>query len=114
REPADWKVCATKLDLELILAQQLPDPQRLRCGPGLRVAAALPVGCVAINDLRQLSQATFVEHSGHAAQVKLGRGNGRRLEIPRPSQRFAEHGESPGPGGAIVIRRLALAIFVTL
>src|SRR5438552_893498 len=92
--------------------QYLPYPQRFGRAPGLRVAAALRVRRVAIDDLRQVAEATVIQQLIHAAQISFGSRDRRWGKIPRARQRFAKDRERPRPGGAVVISRFSPCIFI--
>src|SRR6266545_8293354 len=61
-----------------LLIKQSPHPQRFRRAPGLRVAAAMRMRRVAVNDFGKVTQAMLVQQLLHAAQISPGSGDGFR------------------------------------
>src|SRR5216110_680409 len=92
--------------------ENLPHAQCLGSGPGLGITAALCMRRIAVDDLRELAEATLLQESLHAAEVSTRGGDGRGIEVPGSGQRLAKHGERPSPSRAVVIRRLAPGVFV--
>ena len=78
----------------------------------LRVATALLMRCVAVEQFGNLAKATFHENFFHTAEIVFGGGDGGWRIIPSANQCLAENREWPRPRGAIVIRRFAARIFV--
>src|SRR5260370_22827074 len=87
--------------------EEFPNTQGLGGAPGLSITAALSMRRVAIENLRDVPQATRSHQSFHAAQVRAGGSNGFRREVPGAHESFAEDRKSPGPGSAVVVSRFA-------
>src|SRR5262245_6013567 len=68
---------------------------------------------VAVDDFRQLADATFHEEAVHAAELAASGADGFRREIPCDCDGFAEAREGPRPRGAIVISNFAARVFVS-
>ncbi len=56
-----------------VVIQKFPHAQGFGHAPGLRVAAALRVGRIAIDNFRELAAAAFDQQPVHAPEICLGR-----------------------------------------
>lgn len=92
----------------------VPDAKSLSGAPGLGVASALGVRGIAIGDLRQLAEASFVQETLDREEVRFRGGGGGGITGISLDQGFAEHGKGPHPGGAIVVGGFAAGILVAL
>ena len=93
------------------LSRQLdPHPHPLACPPGLGIAAAARVGVIPVEDFRQMAEAAGLHQPDAAREPGQGRlaprlavGHGPGLAVRR---------ERPGPGGAVVVSRLAAGVLI--
>src|SRR5258706_5890025 len=92
--------------------QPFPHTRRLRRAPRLRIAAALRVRRVAVEDFGKLAEAAFVQDFFRTSQIRLRRRDGFWRKIPRARQRFAETRKRPRPRRAVVIRGFAARVLV--
>ena len=72
------------------MIKQFPDAQGLGHAPGLRIAAALGMRRVAVQNFGNLAEAAFVHQLFHAAEIRFCRRDRFRRKIPRARQRLAK------------------------